>query len=154
VPSFDVAGYNYRMSDLQAAVMRVQLQRLPDLVAARSRAAAGYVELIGDLEGVTLPVALEDRTHAWQSYVIEIGAPLDRGSVALALRERGVGCNFGTYASHMQPVYDARNDCPVSAGLFARHLAIPMHANLTDDDIEYVATTLREVVQDPAVRRA
>lgn len=154
VPSFDVAGYNYRMSDVQAAIMRVQLQRLPDLMAARGRAAAGYLDLLGDLEGITLPVTLDDRTHAWQSYIVEVEPPLDRGAVALALRERGVGCNFGTYASHLQPVYGATNACPISTGLFARHLAIPMHANLTDDDIEYVATTLREVVQDPAVRRA
>ena len=81
---------------------------------------------------------------------------LDRGAVALALRERGVGCNFGTYASHVQPVY-ARSGpvapCPVSAELFARHLAIPMHANLTEDDTTYVSDTVREVVASAAVRR-
>jgi perosamine synthetase len=152
VPSFDVAGHNYRLSDVQAAIMRVQLQRMADLVAARTRAATAYAELLGDLDAIRLPVVLPDRTHAWQSYVIEVLAPLDRGAVALALRERGVGCNFGTYASHRQPVYGATSPCPVSAGLFDRHLAIPMHANLTDDDVAYVAATLREVVADPAVR--
>jgi perosamine synthetase len=150
VPSFDAAGYNYRLSDLQAAVMRVQLQRLPDLMSARSRAAAGYQELLEDLELVKLPITLPDRTHAWQSFVIELQPPVDRAAVALALRERGVGCNFGTYASHLQPVYGATTTCPQSATLFARHLAIPMHANLTDDDVAYVARTLREVVTDHA----
>jgi dTDP-4-amino-4,6-dideoxygalactose transaminase len=57
-----------------------------------------------------------------------------------------VQCNFGTYASHLQPVYGATNACPVSADLFRRHLAIPMHANLTEDQIERVAAAVREVV--------
>ncbi|WP_101523019.1 DegT/DnrJ/EryC1/StrS family aminotransferase [Nocardioides houyundeii] len=153
VPSFDVAGYNYRLSDVSAAIMRVQLRRLPDLLAARSRAAGWYADQLGDLQQVALPVALPDRTHTWQSYVIAIDPALDRGAVALALRERGVGCNFGTYASHVQPVYGSREECPVSADLFERHLAIPMHANLDQDDVSHVAATLREVVSSAAVRR-
>ena len=85
--------------------------------------------------------------------MIGIHPSLDRGLVALALRQEGVGCNFGTYASHLQPVYGETDACPVSADLFARHLAIPMHANLTDDDVAHVAGTLREVVSSRAVRR-
>lgn len=156
VPSFDEAGYNYRLSDVQAGIMRAQLRRLPDLVAARDAAAQRYAAQLGELEQLALPTALLDRTHPWQSYVLTLHPGLDRGAVALALRERGVGCNFGTYASHVQPVY-ARSGpvapCPVSADLFARHLAIPMHANLTEDDTTYVSDTVREVVASAAVRR-
>jgi dTDP-4-amino-4,6-dideoxygalactose transaminase len=125
---------------------------MPDLLAARTRAAAAYGELLGDLEQIELPVALEDRTHAWQSYVIAISPELDRGAVAVDLRARGVGCNFGTYASHIQPLYGDQQSLPVSADLFARHLAIPMHANLSDDDIAYVAGIVREVVSSANVR--
>lgn len=146
VPSFDVAGHNYRMSDVIAGIMLAQLDRLGDLLAARARVAKAYEILLGDLDGVTLPVALDDRVHPWQSYVLTLDAAIDRGAVARALRERGVQCNFGTYASHLQPVYGSTAECPVSADLFRRHLAIPMHANLTDDQVERVATTLREVV--------
>lgn len=152
IPSFDELGFNYRMSDVQAAIMRVQVRRLPALLATRSRAADGYRELLSDLELVTLPTALEDRTHPWQSYVITVSPELDRGAVAIALRERGVGCNFGTYASHLQPLYGPQPSLPVSADIFARHIAIPMHANLTEDDVAYVAETLRAVVADPAHR--
>ena len=153
VPSFDEAGYNYRLSDISAAIMSVQITRLPQLLAARRRAAAGYRELLGDLEPVTLPAELDDRDHPWQSYVLTLDASVDRGAVATALRARGVQCNFGTYASHVQPVYGRRQQCPVSADLFARHLAIPMHANLTDAQVETVATAVRDVVTDPAHRR-
>jgi len=153
VPSFDELGYNYRLSDVQAAIMRVQVRRLPELLAARNRAAAQYRELLGDLAQITLPVALDDRTHPWQSFVITVDGNLDRGSVAIALRAQGVGCNFGTYASHLQPLYGDQPALPVSADLFARHIAIPMHANLTEDDVTYVADVVRSVASDSAHRR-
>lgn len=153
VPSFDTAGYNYRMSDVQAAMMRVQLKRLPDLVASRSAAADGYAERLADVDGIDLPVVLEDRTHPWQSYLVTTHESVDRDAVVMALRERGVGSNFGTYASHVQPVYGTQDVCPVSARLFVTQFALPMHANLVADDLDYVAVQLREVLDDPAVRR-
>jgi dTDP-4-amino-4,6-dideoxygalactose transaminase len=153
VPSFDELGYNYRLSDVQAAIMRVQVRRLPELLAARGRVADSYAELLGDVQEIALPTALEDRTHPWQSYVVTVAPELDRGAVAMALRAAGVGCNFGTYASHRQPLYGEQRPLPVSSDLFDRHIAIPMHANLTEDDVAYVAQTVRSVVTDPAHRR-
>lgn len=153
VPSFDEAGFNYRMSDIAAAIMSVQVGRLPALLAARSRVADRYRELLGDLELVTLPAALDDRVHPWQSYVLTLDPAVDRGAVATELRARGIQCNFGTYASHLQPVYGDSAPCPVSADLFARHLAIPMHANLDDAQVEAVAAAVRDVVTAPENRR-
>lgn len=153
VPTFDELGYNYRMSDVAAAIMRVQVARLPQLLKARATAAGWYQELLGGVEELILPVELDDRTHPWQSYVITLAPELDRGAVALALRERGVGCNFGTYASHVQPLYGQTEPCPVSADLFQRHIAIPMHANLDQDDVEYVAQVVQDVIALPTSRR-
>lgn len=153
VPSFDMAGYNYRMSDVQAAMMRVQLRRLPDLVAQRTAAATGYAERLADVEGLTSPVALADRVHPWQSYLVTAEAGTDRDALVAGLRERGVGSNFGTYASHLQPVYGQGEPCPVSAELFHSQFALPMHANLTEDDVDYVATQVRAVLDVPGVRR-
>ena len=146
MPEFDEAGYNYRMSDVAAAMMIVQLDRLPSILAARTKVADAYGELLGDCELLTLPSVPDDRTHPWQSYVVTLASGIDRGEVAMRLRDRGVQCTFGTYASHLQPVYGATAPCPVSADLFARHLAIPMHANLTESQVETVAATLREVL--------
>lgn len=146
VPEFHEIGYNYKLSDIAAAIMTAQLARQSELVAARQDVAARYLELLGDLDLVTLPYTAPDRTHSWQSYVLTLDASLDRGHVATELRSRGVQCNFGTYASHLQPVYGSTTPCPVSADLFRRHLAIPMHANLTESDIERVAETVRSVV--------
>jgi perosamine synthetase len=146
IPEFDEIGYNYKLSDIAAAIMLAQLERLPDLVKARQAVAEAYGELLADLDLVALPVTAPDRTHSWQSYVLTLGPSIDRGAVASRLRSQGVQCNFGTYASHLQPVYGATTACPVSADLFRRHLAIPMHANLTEAEVDRVASTLRDAV--------
>ena len=62
------------------------------------------------------------------------------------LRANGVQCNFGTYASHLQPVYGFSGSLPVSADLFRRHLAIPMHANLSEHDVDRVVEVLTDAV--------
>jgi dTDP-4-amino-4,6-dideoxygalactose transaminase len=147
VPVFDELGWNYKMSELAAAVVSVQLDRLPTLVKERRRVAAGYAELLGDLEQVQVPVELDDRETVWQSYVLTLGPDVDRGRVAGELRAQGIQCNIGTYASHVQPIYGKQQPCPVSADVFRRHLAIPMHANLTEAQIETVAAGVRNAVK-------
>ncbi|TFD69490.1 DegT/DnrJ/EryC1/StrS family aminotransferase [Cryobacterium ruanii] len=143
IPNFDELGFNYRMSDVAAGIMLAQLERLNTLVQSRQRVADQYGTLLADIDGVQAPVALADRVHPWQSYVVTLDATVDRGKVAAYLKAHGIQCNFGTYASHVQPVYGFSGHLPVSADLFMRHLAIPMHANLTEDEVDRVAGTLR-----------
>jgi perosamine synthetase len=78
--------------------------------------------------------------------VLTLSDRVNRGRVGAQLRRLGVQCNIGTYASHVQPVYGPRPPCPVSASVFRRHLAIPMHANLTDGDVEVVSKAVRDAV--------
>jgi dTDP-4-amino-4,6-dideoxygalactose transaminase len=146
VPIFDELGWNYKMSEIAAAVVSAQLKKLPELISARRHVAARYAELLGGVDGVQVPVELPDRETVWQSYVLTLGPDISRGRVAADLRARGVQCTIGTYASHVQPVYGPRPPCPVSADIFARHLAIPMHANLTDQQIDTVAAAVRDAV--------
>ncbi|MEU6641346.1 DegT/DnrJ/EryC1/StrS family aminotransferase [Saccharomonospora sp. NPDC046836] len=146
IPAFHEAGYNFRMSEVQAAILTVQLDRLPALLAARRSVARRYHAGLAGLDGVRTPVALPDREHPWQSYLLTIEPPLSRDAVALRLRAQGVQCNFGTYASHLQPVYGLRQRLPVSAEAFARHLAIPMHANLTDVQVDRVIAAVGDAI--------
>ncbi|THG36284.1 DegT/DnrJ/EryC1/StrS family aminotransferase [Glaciibacter flavus] len=150
LPEFDELGFNYRLSDVAAGVMLAQLDRLPMLLANRRAIAARYCELLDDVERVSAPVALADREHPWQSYVVTLDADVDRGAVATYLKQNGIQCNFGTYASHLQPVYDHQRSLPVSASLFRRHLAIPMHANLTESEAERVIATLADALSSVA----
>jgi dTDP-4-amino-4,6-dideoxygalactose transaminase len=143
IPVFTDIGYNYKLSDIAAAIMLVQLSRIDELLDRRRAVAAHYAELLADEELVTLPHVPPDRTHAWQSYLLKLDPSVDRARVAADLRAQGIGCGHGTWACHLQPAYETKQRCPVSADLFARQLAIPMHAELSVDQVERVADALR-----------
>jgi dTDP-4-amino-4,6-dideoxygalactose transaminase len=146
IPSFELLGYNYKLSDIQAAVALVQLERLPEMLKIRRTIADVYGERLSTVPGVEPPVEAEDREHTWQAYAVALDPQLSRGRVAGALRSDGIEANIGTFASHLQPVYGDTTRCPVSASLFRRQLTIPMHANLTESQAEHVASSLASVV--------
>ncbi|WP_158890270.1 DegT/DnrJ/EryC1/StrS family aminotransferase [Amycolatopsis anabasis] len=150
IPEFTEIGYNYKLSDIAAAILRVQLGRIDALLDRRRACAERYRELLTGEELLTLPHVPTDRTHAWQSYLVTLDPSVDRAGVAADLRARGVGCGHGTWACHLQPVYETKQQCPVSADLFQRTLAIPMHAELGMNQIERVAETLRGSVRTHA----
>lgn len=138
VPVFDELGWNYKLSEIQAAVALVQFDRLDALLARRRDVAAAYSAAFAALPDCSPPVTLDDRTHTWQAYVLATPDRRIRDAMATELRASGIGANFGTYASHLQPVYGPQAICPVSADLFERHLALPMHADLTNEQCDRV----------------
>jgi dTDP-4-amino-4,6-dideoxygalactose transaminase len=141
--SFDHLGWNYKMSDIASAIAEVQLDRIQSFLERRREIAAQYeAALAHAADLVATPVTLHDRDHTWQSYVVTLATDVPRGPVAVALRAGGIGCNIGTFACHLQPIYESGDSCPHSADAFRRHLAIPMHANLTDGEVAAVADAL------------
>ncbi|PWI19295.1 pyridoxal phosphate-dependent aminotransferase [Streptomyces sp. Act143] len=146
VPTFTEVGYNFKLSDIAAAILQVQLGRIDELLARRSAVAAQYAELLADEDLVGTPTVPDDRTHAWQTYMVTLDAGVDRAAVAAELRGQGIGCQQGTWAGHVQPVFKAQQTCPVSADLFARQLSIPMHAELKPHQVERVVAALRSAV--------
>ncbi|MFF1444418.1 DegT/DnrJ/EryC1/StrS family aminotransferase [Streptomyces sp. NPDC058295] len=150
IPTFTEIGYNFKLSDIAAAILRVQLGRIDELLARRSAVAAQYAELLAGEELLTVPSVPQDRTHAWQTYMVTLDAGVDRAAVAAELRGQGIGCGHGTFAAHVQPVFEAKQTCPVSADLFARQLAVPMHAELATDQVERVVDALRSAVRTHA----
>jgi dTDP-4-amino-4,6-dideoxygalactose transaminase len=147
IPVFKEIGYNFKLSDIAAAILQVQLSRIGELLERRSAVAARYAELLAGEELVTMPHVPPDRTHAWQTYMLALDPSVDRAGVAADLRAQGIGCGHGTWASHLQPVYDTKQSCPTSADLFRRHFAIPMHAELSVSQTERVAAALRTALR-------
>ena len=94
-------GLNYRLSDILCAVGIPQLRRLDELLAARTRIAAGYSERLRDLP-VLLPRADDGDVHGWQAYVLQVD---DRDRVLAALRAQGIEAQIGTYALHLLGAY-------------------------------------------------
>lgn len=146
VPQFTMIGYNYKLSDIAAAILLVQLGRITELLDRRDAVAARYAELLAGEELAEVPRVPGDRTHAWQSYLVKLDPGVDRAAVAADLRAQGIGCGHGTWTSHLEPIFESKQSCPVSEDLFRRHLAIPMHAELTMDQVERVAQALRRAL--------
>jgi perosamine synthetase len=150
IPEFHEVGYNYKLSDVLAAIALVQLDKLDGFLSRRRALADRYAGLLAEVPGVTAPASPTDRESTWQTYAVTFDDGLDRDAAVLGLRARGIGSTIGTYALHREPVYAAPADCPTSDSLFRRHLALPMYADLTDADQDRVVTALREVLSPGA----
>ena len=143
-------GYNYRLSNLLAAVGRGQLRVLPERVDARRRNFEAYRRALADVPGITfMPEAPWGRATRWLT-VITVDRDLfgaDREAIRLALEAENVEARPVWKPMHLQPVF---RDCPVAGGsvaadLFARGLCLPSGSNLSETDLERVVTIIRQV---------
>ncbi len=140
-------GFNARMDGIQGAVLGVKLRHLEDWTEARRAHAARYDEMLSGI-GVPTPKAMDCARHVYHIYAIRVK---DRTRVQAALQERGVqtGIHY-PIPVHMQPGYaDPRygaGDFPHSESAAAEVLSLPMFAELTDDQIDAVATAVREAL--------
>ncbi|MHC4561993.1 MAG: DegT/DnrJ/EryC1/StrS family aminotransferase [Planctomycetota bacterium] len=147
-------GYNYRMSEIQAAIGVVQMQRLEDLLAGRRRAAEAYDQALADVDGIHLPPMLDRATASWFVYVIRLADAFsrdDRDAVIADLRQVGVSCSNYFAPIHTQPyVMEAlgtkEGDFPVTERIAARTIAVPFHSQLTDEQIARVREALVKAI--------
>lgn len=146
-----VVGYNCRMTDIQAAVGRKQLERLPELVAQRRAVAARYVELLGNLDGLHLPAEPEWARSNWQSYCVRLPDRVDQRTVMQNLLDKGIATRRGIMCSHREPPYvDTRHRHSLYRSELAqdRSILLPLYAQIRDEDLEFVASAVRtEVVR-------
>ncbi len=146
-------GYNYRMDEMSAALGVAQMQRLEELLAKRAQVAARYAEFLADIEEIELPVIKPETTRmSWFVYVIRLAPHIDRAKVAAALKARGVPVRPYFTPIHLQPYMVERfgyqpQDFPVTEDLGRRGLAIPFSGLLTDEQIRYVAQSLKEALR-------
>lgn len=137
-------GYNYRLSDIQSAILRVQLTRLPAFLDERERLARRYDEAFGALDGIRRPPRRPRARHSFQSYVIVIepGAKVAPGPLMEALAAEGISTRVGTYAVHRQPYLRGRPGIPVSLPhseeAADRSIALPLYHGMTPADQEAV----------------
>ena len=141
-------GYNYRMTDINAAIGRVQLAKLGGFNRRRQENAAYYNSHI-TAPGLVLPAVAPGRTHVWHQYSLRVteAFPLARDEFAAYLRERGVGCAVHyPVALSRQPYYAGAPCCPVAESLAASVLSIPVHPGVSDEARRYVCETIHGVV--------
>jgi perosamine synthetase len=136
-----VPGLNYRLSDILCAVGIPQARRIGELLAERTRIAAGYTERLRDLP-VLLPRADDGDVHGWQAYVLQVD---DRDRILAALRAQGIEAQIGTYSLPLLGAYRDQGEFPGARRVFERALALPFHTRLTDGDLDRVAQALRSL---------
>jgi dTDP-4-amino-4,6-dideoxygalactose transaminase len=151
--SFDELGFNYRMTDLQAAIGIVQLGKLDGFVEERDRWARFYAERLADIEWLQHPVQRNDGRHAWQAYVVYVDparAPMPRNAIMAELHDMQVDTRPGTHAVHMLGYYRERfgttpDDLPGARDCERNTMAIPLHNRMTEDDYHYVVNCIRRI---------
>jgi len=147
-------GYNYRMSDVAAAIGVVQMQRLDELLAGRKAAADLYAQALGDIDGLHLPPMLDRDTASWFLYVVRLAdrfSPEDRDAVLDHLRSNGVSCSNYFVPVHTQPymaeaVGTKAGDFPVTEHLSERTVALPFHSQIGEAEVARVRDALTEAI--------
>ncbi|MDK4736822.1 DegT/DnrJ/EryC1/StrS family aminotransferase [Rhizobium sp. CNPSo 3490] len=157
---YDELGYNYRMTDLQAAVGRVQLRRLPELVAERRRIAAQYCERLSTIAGLTLPMEPDWARSNWQSFCVRLPDAVDQRAVMQVLLDQGISTRRGVMNIHLEGAYSGQCVNRAATGL-ARSVSaqqetiiLPLFAQMTDLDIVRVVEALRAALEEATVGAA
>ncbi len=140
-------GFNYRLTDIQAALGHSQLQRLDGYVARRQYLAARYDRLLADLP---LLLPYRDPTHRSALHLYPVQVPGDRRRVFDALRQAGIGVNVHYIPVHTQPDYARfgfqRGDFPVAEAYYERAISLPLYPLLTETEQDQVVAALRDAL--------
>jgi UDP-4-amino-4,6-dideoxy-N-acetyl-beta-L-altrosamine transaminase len=143
-------GYNYRLTDVQAALGLSQLGRLEAMQAARAALADRYDTLLAGLP-VVVPARCEDRTSAWHLYAVELPDARVRAHVFASMRQAGIGVNVHYIPIHTQPYYARlgfrRGAFPAAEHYYERALSLPLFPQLTPAQQETVVATLRAALE-------
>ncbi len=142
-------GYNYRMSDINAALGIAQLSRIKEILGKRDRVAKLYNKKLKDIEGITLPYVAPYAKISWFVYVIQVQVARDRDKIMNELRRQGISCSNYFQCIHLQPLYKKmfgykRGDFPIAERISDKTIALPFYSNLTEKQIDYVVKKLKE----------
>lgn len=147
-------GYNYRLDEMSAALGRVQMERIEELIAKRAQVAAWYNARLADLELVERPhIAAMTTRMSWFVYVVRIRPPADRTAVMQRLAAVGVPSRPYFTPIHLQPFYRQKfgyqpGDFPVTEALGDVSLALPFSGVMTEAQVDYVCERLRACVAE------
>lgn len=148
-------GFKYNMTDMQASIGLVQLKRLDGFQKRRREVVARYEAGFSDLGALELPVEHAWAESSWHLYVVRlrIGAlRIDRNAFIEELKSRNIGTSVHYLPVHMHPFYRDKygyrpGDNPIAADAYERMLSLPLHAGLSDEDVDDVIQAVRELVR-------
>jgi len=143
-------GYNYRMTDFQAALVGNQFKRLTQTLVYKNELATTYSSLIKNSK-IILPFKPHDRNHTWQTYHVILDESISRDKAIQDLKEKNIGTNYGAQCMPAQKFYQNKYhlNCevlfPNAMKAYQNGLAIPLYEKLTHKDISYIAEQLNRL---------
>jgi len=142
-----IKGYNSRLDTVQAVILSAKLEHLDEWNRMRGDHASYYCELLKEASSITTPIIKENRTHVFQTFAVRIS---NRNKVLEEMKKRGVGVLIHyPIPIHLQEAYAdlgfKKGDFPVSEKIADEVLSLPMFPHMTNDQIEHVCTSLKEV---------
>ena len=142
---YPILGYNYRMTDIQASVGRVQLERMPDIIAARRRIGQRYGELLQAGLGVKAPFEPEFARSNWQGYCVRLPDYADQRTVMQNMLEAGIATRRGIMCAHREKPYlnPARAPLPHSEAAQDHCIVLPLYPQMTDAEQDQVLAALK-----------
>jgi len=152
---YEMAGTNYRMTDVQAAIGVPQLKRINLINGVRQKNAAYLSDMLSDVEGILTPFTAHGNLHVWHQYTIRVlkNARRSRDEVIAFLSENGIGC--GIYYPRLAHDYDCFRDTknieisetPVASQIVKEVISLPVHQYLSSEDLFTIASKVKEAVQ-------
>jgi perosamine synthetase len=154
-------GYNYRLTEIAAAIGVVQCERLDEILTQRRRVAMLYMERLMTSRYVILPTLGEDDKMSWFVFVVKLNdlfEPGDRDAVMIELRKQGIGCNNYFPPIHLQPYMQEKfgykaGDFPVTEYVSARTLALPFFNTMTRQQVDHVCVALEKALESVLTTR-
>jgi dTDP-4-amino-4,6-dideoxygalactose transaminase len=141
---FELPGLNYRMTEIQAAIGRVQLKKFTQILQDRRALATAYRSELDGAKGLTLPAA--DADHTWQTFMVVLDKKTNRSNVIAHLAQADIQAGPGSVAGHLGRHFQPQPDLPVSAALHEHGLALPLFPGMQPSEIKHTASALREAV--------
>jgi len=148
--SYPVLGYNYRMTDIQAAIGREQLKRLPEIINRRRFLAERYRELLANMPGLRLPEEPSWTRSNWQSYCVRLPDRYNQLQIMQFMLDRGIATRRGVMCAHREESYASllRPLFLIESEKAQDHsILLPLYHQMTEEDQNYVAEVLKEACQ-------
>lgn len=150
------AGYNYAMSDMQAALGHAQFARIDEFQAKRRRLAELYHQRFAALPEIVRPIERPGTAHAWHLYVVRLQPELlriGRDAFIVKMRERGIGTSVHFIPIHHHPYYReqygwAPGDFPVADGAYETMVSLPLYTRMTEAEVDRVATAVEDIIRE------
>ncbi len=154
---FPIVGYNYRMTNIQAAIGLAQLERLDWFIQRRREVAGWYDDLLKDFPSIQTPVEASWAKNVYWLYSVCLPEDCDRELLIAHLLEKGIETRPFFYPLHHMPPYlddDGAANCPVAVNLAARGINLPSSATLTEENVNRIVEALRVCLQKQLHDRA